>query len=97
MVSDELIRIAILWHEQWHAGLEKASNYHFTDKDFNSMFAVLEPLHKLINSGTDFNQPGSGTAKKQIFRTFSSHLLVKLTKFCTSEKLSNLFFSAPSS
>jgi Phosphatidylinositol kinase and protein kinases of the PI-3 kinase family len=23
MVSDELIRVAILWHEQWHEGLEE--------------------------------------------------------------------------
>jgi len=68
MVSDELIRIAILWHEQWHAGLEKASNYHFTDKDFNSMFAVLEPLHKRINSGAQ-------TQKEQSFvQTFGREL-----------------------
>ena len=25
MASDELIRVAILWHEQWHEGLEEAS------------------------------------------------------------------------
>lgn len=25
MLSDELIRVAILWHEQWHEGLEEAS------------------------------------------------------------------------
>jgi hypothetical protein len=25
MVSHELIRVAILWHEQWHEGLEEAS------------------------------------------------------------------------
>lgn len=25
MVSEELIRVAILWHEQWHEGLEEAS------------------------------------------------------------------------
>ena len=27
MVSEELIRVAILWHEQWHEGLEDASRY----------------------------------------------------------------------
>ena len=27
MVSDELIRVAILWHEQWHEGLEEASRH----------------------------------------------------------------------
>lgn len=25
LVSQELIRVAILWHEQWHEGLEDAS------------------------------------------------------------------------
>ena len=25
MVSEELIRVAILWHEQWHEALEDAS------------------------------------------------------------------------
>ena len=29
MVSDELIRVAILWHEQWHEGLEEASRLFF--------------------------------------------------------------------
>lgn len=27
MVSEELIRVAILWHEQWHEALEEASRY----------------------------------------------------------------------
>jgi len=27
MVSEELIRVAILWHEQWHEGLEDASRW----------------------------------------------------------------------
>lgn len=25
LVSNELIRVAILWHEMWHEGLEEAS------------------------------------------------------------------------
>lgn len=25
MVSEELVRVAILWHEMWHEGLEEAS------------------------------------------------------------------------
>ena len=27
LVSEELIRVAILWHEQWHEGLEDASRF----------------------------------------------------------------------
>jgi phosphatidylinositol kinase/protein kinase (PI-3 family) len=30
LVSRELIRVAILWHEQWHEGLEEASRYALT-------------------------------------------------------------------
>lgn len=33
MVSDELIRTAILWHELWHAGLEEASRLYFGDRN----------------------------------------------------------------
>ena len=29
MVSDELIRVAILWHEQWYEALEEASRLYF--------------------------------------------------------------------
>ena len=28
-VSEELIRVAILWHELWHEGLEEASRLYF--------------------------------------------------------------------
>jgi len=29
LVSDELIRVAVLWHEQWHERLEEASKFFF--------------------------------------------------------------------
>lgn len=45
VVSHEIIRIAILWHEQWHEGLEEASRLYFTEKNPEAMIAVLEPLH----------------------------------------------------
>ena len=32
MVSDEQIRIAILWHEQWHEALEEASRLFFGER-----------------------------------------------------------------
>ncbi len=31
LVSNELIRVAILWHEMWHEGLEEASRLYFTE------------------------------------------------------------------
>ena len=48
MVSRELIRVAILWHEMWHDGLEEASRLYFTDRNPDGMIAHLEPLHKLL-------------------------------------------------
>lgn len=51
LVSHELIRIAVLWHEQWHEGLEEASRMYFGEKNVQGMFAVLEPLHDMIDRG----------------------------------------------
>lgn len=48
LVSQELIRVAILWHEQWHEGLEEASRLYFGDKNIEAMFATLEPLHEML-------------------------------------------------
>ena len=48
LVSQELIRVAILWHEMWHEGLEEASKQYFTDQNIEGMFATLEPLHQML-------------------------------------------------
>lgn len=48
LVSEELIRIAILWHELWHEGLEEASRLYFGEKNIEGMLNTLEPLHQMI-------------------------------------------------
>ncbi|KAH7427558.1 hypothetical protein KP509_10G049100 [Ceratopteris richardii] len=48
LVSKELIRVAILWHEQWHEGLEEASRLYFGEHNVEGMLQVLMPLHKLL-------------------------------------------------
>ncbi|CAN6610146.1 serine/threonine-protein kinase Tor2p [Trichomonascus vanleenenianus] len=53
MVSHELIRVAVLWHEQWHEGLEDASRFFFGDHNIDKMFATLEPLHKTLERGPE--------------------------------------------
>jgi FKBP12-rapamycin complex-associated protein len=50
VVSRELIRVAILWHELWHEGLEEASRLFFSEKNAAGMIAVLEPLHELLEA-----------------------------------------------
>lgn len=51
MISEELIRVAILWHEQWHEALEEASRQYFSEHDEKSMFKTLEPLHAMLERG----------------------------------------------
>ena len=61
-VSDELIRVAILWHELWHEGLEEASRLYFSEGNVKGMLGALEPLHQMMERGpqtlkeTSFNQ-----------------------------------------
>ncbi|KAF8064841.1 phosphatidylinositol 3-kinase [Lyophyllum atratum] len=51
LVSHELIRVAILWHELWYEALEEASRYYFVSKDPDNMIATLEPLHDMLEAG----------------------------------------------
>jgi FKBP12-rapamycin complex-associated protein len=53
LVSQELIRVAILWHEMWHEGLEEASRHYFGDHNVEMMFSTLEPLHQMLERGPE--------------------------------------------
>ena len=54
MVSKELLRVAILWHEMWYEALIEASRL-FWDKsrNVNAMVARLKPLYDLLLSNND--------------------------------------------
>ena len=41
LVSMELIRTSILWHEMWHTALEEASRMYFGAQDVDGMLATL--------------------------------------------------------
>ncbi|CUS21363.1 LAQU0S03e00848g1_1 [Lachancea quebecensis] len=51
IVSHELIRVAVLWHELWYEGLEDASRQFFGEHNTERMFATLEPLHEMLKRG----------------------------------------------
>jgi phosphatidylinositol kinase/protein kinase (PI-3 family) len=51
LVSSELIRVAILWHEMWHEGLEEASRIYFAEGNVQGMLDVLLPLHQQLEAG----------------------------------------------
>lgn len=48
LVSEELIRVAILWHEAWHEALEEASRLYFGEHNPRGMLDVLLPLHEAL-------------------------------------------------
>ena len=53
LVSEELIRTSILWHEMWHAALEEASRMYFGAHDVEGMLATLAPLHARLQKGPE--------------------------------------------
>jgi FKBP12-rapamycin complex-associated protein len=67
-VSDELIRVAILWHELWHEGLEEASRLYFGERNVKGMFETLEPLHAMLERGPQ-------TTKENSFHTVSAGIV----------------------
>lgn len=52
LVSQELIRVAILWHELWYEGLEEAYRL-FILEDVEGMFSILSPLHAQLERGAE--------------------------------------------
>ncbi|GAX78992.1 hypothetical protein CEUSTIGMA_g6432.t1 [Chlamydomonas eustigma] len=49
LVSHELIRMAILWQEMWHEGLEEASRLYFGESNVEGMLNTLLPLHEMMD------------------------------------------------
>ena len=49
MVSGELIRISVLWHEQWHEALADASKAWFGQSNIEYMCELLQPLYQQLN------------------------------------------------
>ncbi|KAF7334695.1 Serine/threonine-protein kinase TOR [Mycena venus] len=64
IVSRELIRVAILWHEMWHEGLEEASRLYYTVRNPAGILGVLEPLHEMLEAGP---QTGRESSFNQVF------------------------------
>ncbi|KAL3515383.1 hypothetical protein ACH5RR_022285 [Cinchona calisaya] len=64
LVSKELIRVAILWHEMWHEALEEASRLYFGERNIEGMLKVLEPLHEMLEQGAMRNDT---TIKEKAF------------------------------
>ncbi|KAK3923760.1 Serine/threonine-protein kinase mTOR [Frankliniella fusca] len=81
MVSDELIRVAILWHELWHEGLEEASRLYFGEHNVKGMFEALDPLHAMLERGPQ-------TLKETSFNQAYSRDLMEAQDWCQRYKVS---------
>ena len=55
LVSQELIRIAILWDEEWHATIEDASRVYYGEGNVQKMLDLLLPLHDKMAVGSKTN------------------------------------------
>ncbi|CAG9112203.1 unnamed protein product [Plutella xylostella] len=51
IISEELIRVAILWHDQWFIALDEASRLYYSEKDTKGMLAALAPMHASLERG----------------------------------------------
>ncbi|EEF44131.1 fkbp-rapamycin associated protein, putative [Ricinus communis] len=79
LVSKELIRVAILWHEMWHEGLEEASRLYFGEHNIEGMLKVLEPLHEMLEEGA---MREDTTIKERAFIEAYRHELLEAWECC---------------
>ncbi|KAG5526253.1 hypothetical protein RHGRI_032514 [Rhododendron griersonianum] len=85
LVSKELIRVAILWHEMWHEALEEASRLYFGEQNIEGMLKVLEPMHEMLDNGAIANNT---TTKEKAFIQAYHHELLEAYECCVNYKRS---------
>ncbi|KAK3212037.1 hypothetical protein Dsin_016743 [Dipteronia sinensis] len=83
LVSKELIRVAILWHEMWHEALEEASRLYFGEHNIEGMLKVLEPLHEILEEGA---MRENTTIKERAFIEAYRHELLEAYDCCMKYK-----------
>jgi FKBP12-rapamycin complex-associated protein len=77
LVANELIRVAVLWQELWHEGLDEASRLYFAEKDEDGMLQTLAGLHKMMEKGPE-------TARERSFLNSFGRELEEALKWCHS-------------
>lgn len=54
--NKELVRVAFLWHEQWHAALQEASGKFFDESNVVTMMDTLSNLYKKLQTPETLNE-----------------------------------------
>ena len=75
MVSQELIRVAILWQEIWAEALEEASRLYFGEHNVEAMLACLAPHHEMMSRGPQ-------TARERTFESSFGRELQQAFDWC---------------
>ncbi|KAI0989132.1 hypothetical protein GJ496_004795 [Pomphorhynchus laevis] len=68
LISEELIRISILWHEHWYGALDEASRLNINEHDIKGCLELLLPLHKQLEKG------GETLAERAFIDTYGQDL-----------------------
>ena len=63
LVSQEVIKLSITWHEAWHEGLEEASRLFFGEKDVEGMLLILTDLHLELDKATSNEETKYGFSR----------------------------------
>lgn len=81
LVSQELVRVAILWEEWWHWVLEDASRLCFGDGNLHDMLDMLEPLHDALERGANSLREATfiDTYKPELHQAWECLLMYKRT------------------
>ncbi|CAJ0573056.1 unnamed protein product, partial [Mesorhabditis spiculigera] len=80
LVTEELVRCAILWHEQWNEALDEASRLYFQENDIPGFLATLDPMHQRLKTAPM-------TIKEHSFvQTYFADLTDAL-KFCNAYRI----------
>uniref|UniRef100_A0A8R1HG24 non-specific serine/threonine protein kinase n=1 Tax=Caenorhabditis japonica TaxID=281687 RepID=A0A8R1HG24_CAEJA len=69
LVTEELVRCAILWHEQWHDALDEASRVYFHDNNVQAMFDALREMNEVMQKG-----PPTTMKEHSFTQTYSADL-----------------------
>ncbi|NP_001171773.1 target of rapamycin isoform 1 [Bombyx mori] len=82
IISEELIKVAILWHDQVYIALDEASRFCFSEKDYKRMFKTLDKMHAMLDTPPE-------TLKEVSFLQMYGRDLQEARRWCELYKESN--------
>ncbi|CAH0725575.1 unnamed protein product, partial [Brenthis ino] len=82
IISEELIKVAMLWHDQVYTALDDASRLYYSEKDYRGMFRTLDKMHAMLDRPPE-------TLKEVSFLQMYSRDLQEAQRCCELYKESN--------